>query len=73
MYSRKLFFLTVCLFFLLSQRFPFEVVASKFEENLNSSDFPSPAEFVIETAKRKALEVRESLHKEDVGICCSLF
>lgn len=49
------------------------MVASKFEENLNSNDFPSPAEFVIETAKRKALEVKETLHKEGVGICCSFF
>lgn len=61
------------LFSLLLQRFPFEVVASKFEENLNSNDFSSPAEFVIETAKRKALEVKETLHKEGVGIYCSFF
>lgn len=50
------------------QNLPFEVIASKFEENLKLSDFDSPAEFVVETAKRKALEVAEDLDKEGVFI-----
>ena len=46
--------------------FPFEVIPSKFDENLDKKTFSHPCEYVKETAKQKAIEVwnRMSNNKE---------
>ncbi|KAI9913168.1 hypothetical protein PsorP6_005625 [Peronosclerospora sorghi] len=41
----------------LPQGLTFEVMASTFEETLPKEEFSSPAEYAMETAKEKALEV----------------
>lgn len=45
-------------------KFPFEVVPSMFEENLDKVSFDKPYDYVQETAYRKALEVFKRLQKE---------
>ncbi|XP_035222038.1 dTTP/UTP pyrophosphatase-like [Stegodyphus dumicola] len=42
----------------------FEIFPSRFEENLELKDFSSPGDFVMETAKQKALAVAAYLEKE---------
>ncbi|KAL8616801.1 hypothetical protein ACOMHN_017838 [Nucella lapillus] len=42
----------------------FEVIASTFEENLDKAAFPSPVEYVLETAKQKTVEVAQRLKQE---------
>lgn len=37
----------------------FEILPSLFEENLNPKDFASPADYAVETAYRKVLDVAE--------------
>ncbi|KAK7496533.1 hypothetical protein BaRGS_00012185 [Batillaria attramentaria] len=39
----------------------FEVIPSTFEEKLDKSKFPSPVEYVLETASQKTLQVAEML------------
>ena len=55
----------ICCFHLL-QGLHFEVVPSTFEENLDKSKFKHPYEYVLETAKGKALEVAERLKNDKV-------
>ncbi|XP_013792355.2 N-acetylserotonin O-methyltransferase-like protein [Limulus polyphemus] len=45
-------------------KFPFEVVPSTFEENLDKTSFDKPYDYVQETAYSKALEVFKRLEKE---------
>ncbi|XP_076348352.1 putative bifunctional dTTP/UTP pyrophosphatase/methyltransferase protein [Tachypleus tridentatus] len=45
-------------------KFPFEVVPSMFEENLDKVSFDKPYDYVQETAYRKAIEVFKRLQKE---------
>ena len=51
-----------------------EVIPSTYEENLDPKDFPSPAEYVTETARNKVLEVADRLSadalKPDLIIGC---
>lgn len=44
----------------------FEVIPSKFEENLRKEDFETPLEYVMATAKQKILEVTDRLYHSDV-------
>ncbi|XP_012890867.1 PREDICTED: N-acetylserotonin O-methyltransferase-like protein [Dipodomys ordii] len=46
----------------------FEVIPSKFKETLNKDDFPTPADYAVETAKQKALEVAERLYQVVDGL-----
>ena len=41
------------------QGFPFEVLPSTFEENLDKSSFSEPWEYAVETSRRKAREVAD--------------
>lgn len=43
------------------QGFPFEVVPSAFEENLDKAAFSQPWQYAVETSRRKALEVASHL------------
>ncbi|KAK7097031.1 probable bifunctional dTTP/UTP pyrophosphatase/methyltransferase protein [Littorina saxatilis] len=42
----------------------FEVIPSTFEETLDKSTFSNPAEYVLETARHKTLQVAEQLSQE---------
>lgn len=44
-----------------SQGFPFEVLPSTFEENLDKSSFSVPWEYAVETSRGKAREVANRL------------
>ncbi|XP_062063222.1 probable bifunctional dTTP/UTP pyrophosphatase/methyltransferase protein isoform X2 [Lepus europaeus] len=43
----------------------FEVVPSRFRENLSKSAFPAPHAYAVETARQKALEVAGRMHEKD--------
>ncbi|XP_076447050.1 putative bifunctional dTTP/UTP pyrophosphatase/methyltransferase protein [Babylonia areolata] len=42
----------------------FEVIPSTFEEKLEKSTFPSPVEYVLETARQKTIEVEQRLRQD---------
>ncbi|XP_014651001.1 PREDICTED: N-acetylserotonin O-methyltransferase-like protein [Ceratotherium simum simum] len=44
----------------------FEVVPSRFKENLQKASFPTPHAYAVETAKQKALEVACRMHQKDL-------
>jgi septum formation protein len=50
---------------LLSQGLKFDVVVSKFDEDLDKSQFPSAADYAKATATHKALEVANRIEKEE--------
>ena len=50
---------------MLSQGLKFDVVVSKFDEDLDKSQFPSAADYAKATATHKALEVANRIEKEE--------
>nr|KAF6491761.1 acetylserotonin O-methyltransferase like [Molossus molossus] len=44
----------------------FEVVPSRFKEQLNKASFPTPYAYAMETAKQKALDVARRVHQKDL-------
>ncbi|XP_054576182.1 probable bifunctional dTTP/UTP pyrophosphatase/methyltransferase protein [Eptesicus fuscus] len=44
----------------------FEVVPSRFKEQLNKAAFPTPYAYAMETAKQKALDVAQRMHQKDL-------
>ena len=49
------------------QGLKFEVIPSTFEETLDKSAFSTPAEYVLETAQQKTLQVAHLLKQESVS------
>ena len=49
------------------QGLKFEVIPSTFEETLDKSAFPTPVEYVLETAQQKTLQVAHLLKQESVS------
>ena len=43
------------------------MIPSTFEENLDKSLYPSPAEYVLETAKHKTTQVAEQLSNDQAS------
>jgi malonyl CoA-acyl carrier protein transacylase len=50
---------------ILFQGLKFKVVPSKFEENLDKTQFNHPKDYVLENAKQKALEVAKRMSQEN--------
>ncbi|XP_036883617.1 probable bifunctional dTTP/UTP pyrophosphatase/methyltransferase protein isoform X2 [Sturnira hondurensis] len=44
----------------------FEVIPSRFKEQLSKASFPTPYAYAMETAKQKALEVARRMHQKDL-------
>ena len=48
------------------QGLKFDIVPSKFEENLKKENFATPLDYVRETAKQKTLDVAHRLYTTEV-------
>ena len=51
---------------IMFQGLKFEVIPSTFEETLDKSAFPSPVEYVLETAQQKTLQVADLCKQDSV-------
>ncbi|XP_014673013.1 PREDICTED: N-acetylserotonin O-methyltransferase-like protein [Priapulus caudatus] len=55
----------ICIDLLYCQDFPYEVIVSNFEEDLDKAAFHKPAHYCVESASRKALDVARTLTDDE--------